>query len=383
MLRNLRLYSKKIIIRFAKNIILKHVNHARYTKKCLLVYITKPFVTGTKARHPNYFEAKGIVKVLDDLRYDVDVVFFCNDKFKDFDQYDLIIGLGDCFDNSVLQCKSSTVRIYYATGANFIDSFSNEVIRWSNLYDRRGIVKSSSRFGMPRNPQLAIQSMKNVDGVITVGGQWCASTYSMWEKKIYQVGVIPFTHYSYKDMDRNISSCKYNFLWLGGKGLVHKGLDLVLESFACMPDYNLYIACEYEKGFFECFAKELNMRNIHYVGFVNTESRKFYELSNNCAYTISASCSEGICTSVLTCMHTGLIPVTNMESGIDHGYQIEDCDTASIIEVLQKLKNISDEDVRLKMEESYQFVKNNYSAEAFCSRFESALTDILEDRRNV
>lgn len=383
MLNVIKAYSKRIFTSFAKYVVLKHVNHSQFEKKCLLIYITKPFVKYTKASHPNYYEAKAIVSVLNNLGYDIDVVFFSNEKFNKFEKYDLIIGLGDCFDNSIIKCKNNAVRIYYATGANFIDSFENEVKRWIDLYDKKGTVISPSRFGMPKNLQLAIQSMKRVDGIITVGGEWCASTYSMWGKKIYQVGVIPFMHYSNMDMNRDISECKNNFLWLGGKGLVHKGLDIVLETFSRLPDHNLYIACNYEKGFFEKYINELNMENIHYMGFINTSSEKFFELSNRCAYTIGASCSEGTCTSIVTCMYTGLIPVTSKESDIDYGYKIEECSSKAIIEMIHKLDEMTDKEVEEKMKESYQFVNNNYSVEAFQEKFNNALINILEDCQNA
>ena len=362
-----------------KNIVLKNVSHSKHLKRCLLAYITKPFVKGTKAKHPNYYEAQIIVSVLNELGYCVDVAFLGNKKFKRFDKYDLIIGLGDCFHNSVAKCKNNALRIYYATGANFITSFQNEIERWIDLYDRKGVVIAPSRFGMPQDPQLAIQSMKNCNGIITVGGDWCTSTYSMWNKSIYQVGVIPFTYYSYIDMNRNISKCKYNFLWLGGNGLVHKGLDIVIEAFSKVPEYNLYIACNYEKGLFEKYEKELKLKNIHYVGFINTNSDKFYELSNKCIYTICTSCSEGTCTSVVTCMYNGLIPITSKESGINYGYKLSENKCDAIIEILQKLDKKSDEEIETEMQESYKYVSENYTYDMFRKKLKNALTSILKD----
>jgi len=377
MLNEIRTYTKKMITVLAKYVVLKNVNNSKCSKRCLLAYITKPFIKGTRAQHPNYFEAKTIVSVLEELGYCVDVVFFSNEKFNKFAKYDLVIGLGDCFDNSVGKCKSGAVRIYYATGANFLVSFFNEIERWSELYDKKGTVISPSRFGMPRNPQLAVQSMKNCNGIITVGSEWCASTYLMWNKTVHQVGIIPFTYYSYTDMNRNISKCKYNFLWLGGKGLVHKGLDIVIETFAQMPEYNLYIACDYEKGLFDKYEKELNMKNIHYVGFINTDSKKFCGLANKCAYTLCTSCSEGMCTSVITCMYTGLIPITSKEAYIDYGYKLDNYKCASVIEILQKLNKKTDEEIQTEMQKSYRYVCENYTQDIFKEKFKDALLDIL------
>lgn len=385
MIKDIKAYSKKIIIELAKYVVLKNVNHSHYDKKCLLAYITKPFIKGTKASHPNYFEAKAIAAVLDELNYDVDVCFFCNDKFKNFNKYDLIIGLGDSFDNSINKVRGgkNVARVFYATGANFISSFYNEIERWIDLYDKKGIIVAPSRFGLPKNPQISIQSMKSVDGIITVGGQWCASTYNMWGKCIYQVGVIPFTKYSYTDMNRNISLCRCSFLWLGGKGLVHKGLDIILETFVRMSNYNLYIACNYEKGFWDKYADELNKENIHYVGFVNTNSSKFYELANKCAYTIGTSCSEGTCTSIVTCMCTGLIPITSKESGIDYGHVIDDCNSDSIVEMITELNKKSDEEIQADMERTYKYVSENYTEDIFRRKFKYALHNILKEKYEV
>ena len=66
---------------------------------------------------------------------------------------------------------------------------------------------------------------------------------------------------------------------------MHKGLDLVLEAFAGMPDHHLYVCgpLQQEKDFVKAFYTELyETPNIHAVGWVDLEGPEFLEIVNKC-----------------------------------------------------------------------------------------------------
>lgn len=74
--------------------------------------------------------------------------------------------------------------------------------------------------------------------------------------------------------NRNINEVKKNFLWMGSLGLIHKGLDLLLEIFNELPDYNLYIcgSTKNEPEFEYLYFDELyRTKNIHTYGFVGVD----------------------------------------------------------------------------------------------------------------
>ena len=101
----------------------------------------------------------------------------------------------------------------------------------------------------------------------------------------------------------------------------------LVEIFNNNPNINLFIAGLRKEE--EKYIK-LGAKNIYNIGFVNVNSEKFNELMNKCSFVILASCSEGMATSVLTCMNHGLIPLVTKECGISleeqfllHDYRID------------------------------------------------------------
>jgi glycosyltransferase involved in cell wall biosynthesis len=102
--------------------------------------------------------------------------------------------------------------------------------------------------------------------------------------------------------------------------MVHKGLDLVLEAFAQMPDFHLTVCgpVQHEKDFEDAYNKELyHTANILTTGWMDVSSPEFIEIARNCAGLVYPSCSEGQAGSVVTCMRAGLVPIVSLESGVD------------------------------------------------------------------
>ncbi|MES2006540.1 MAG: glycosyltransferase [Patescibacteria group bacterium] len=113
---------------------------------------------------------------------------------------------------------------------------------------------------------------------------------------------------------------KGNFIWFGGAGAVHKGLDLVLEAFATMPEYTLtvYGKLGNEDDFTHAYDKELfHTPNIHMKGWVDPGSPEFAHATTHSLAIIYPSCSEGTAGSVVLAMHAGLIPIISRETGVD------------------------------------------------------------------
>ena len=69
-----------------------------------------------------------------------------------------------------------------------------------------------------------------------------------------------------------------NFVWMGGGGAVLKGLDITLEAFSKMPEFNLHVLgpASVEKDFIKEYKKELEETpNINYYGRVDVTGEKF------------------------------------------------------------------------------------------------------------
>lgn len=108
-------------------------------------------------------------------------------------------------------------------------------------------------------------------------------------------------------------------MWYGGYGPFHKGLDLVVDAFAALPDCQLHIMghVEQDPRFFDWFKTKLAQHpNLHYHGWVTPESPLFYKLAAECDGIVFASSSEGGAGSVLQAMQFGLIPVANTQTAL-------------------------------------------------------------------
>ena len=112
--------------------------------------------------------------------------------------------------------------------------------------------------------------------------------------------------------DKDFAAARTRFLWIGSRGLVHKGLDLVLEAFARMPEVHLTVCgpIHEEPAFEAAFRRELyETPNIETLGWVDIASPAFAELLKRTVALVYPSAAEACCGTVVNSMQAGLIPV--------------------------------------------------------------------------
>jgi hypothetical protein len=340
----------------------------------LISYILKPFLKGVGYEHSNQIEALKIAEIFNELGYIVDIYDF-NYPYEIKQTYDLYFGIGALFEKLVMQRKIDKKYIFYATGAYFGWANSAEIERIANLYKRKNVLVEPKR--LVKKPTYFASQLS--DAIITIGNDWTVSTYIYSKMPIYKVPVSVYNIKWKNSIKRDFNNYRKNFLWFGSSGLVHKGLDLCLEVFRDLPDYNLYICGPKEKDFFEIYRDELNLPNIHYLGFMDINSDDFRKIVEKCVFSIFPSCSEGQSGSVLTTMSTGLIPLITRYSGVDidnKGFYIE----ADIDKIKNKVLEVSKIDVKELEELSFknrEYVKNFHSIENFKQKMKENLINIL------
>ena len=159
-----------------------------------------------------------------------------------------------------------------------------------------------------------------------------------------------------------------------------KGLDILIEVFKDLPELELFVCAPNEDDFDEFYKETLNnSKNIHSIGFILVAEKKFNKLTEECGYVILPSCSEGIATSVVSCMRKGLIPITTYETGVDlkdFGFLIEDLDIDKLKNQLKEISNIPKEDFLKKILKTY-FESFNYTQEKFSEMFEKSLIEVI------
>ena len=330
-----------------------------------------PYLT----HHSRYWESAEIARLLNCHGYIVD--YFHSKGYPKivWNKYDLII---DCVDNlKDAPYIAGQTKVYYSCGIHWITWNLAELNRTRMFHERTGIV-------VPTNRQIISSVSDQYADIITYyGTDLQINSFDKKPKKIQlniSSVIIPTTR------KKNIAKARNNFLWLGGGGMLHKGMDLVLEAFAKMPRANLYIAggMEDEPKFWG-WAKTIiaTHENIHYLGFMDVASRQFEEVANECIGIVYASAAEGGPGSVAQALHFGLIPMVTPSSLVRAeilGYSIDgSTDTEiirSIIERVRSVMNLPEHELRQKSDAVREFALRYHTRSAYTESFEQLLDRI-------
>lgn len=362
-----------------------NVNNTNYSKKCLLVYVIRPFLVPADKigdSHQNQKQAVEMARVIGTFGYNVDAADFSNTyalrhiKAK----YDLIIDIqtlrtpGFWSNNMNNDCK----LVIYSTGSSVTFSYKQEHKRLDDLERRRG-VRLTPRSGNTKPEREAI--IETADAFWHIGNSYNIHTYEYL--KLPPVYLIKNTGYKFGWLRNDIIRDKRSFVFFASVGQVLKGLDLLLEifgreGFGC----NLYICSAFmnEKDFCDEYRHELFERpNIFPVGFVDINGQKFREITEKCAYVIMPSCSEGIAGSILTAMSAGVIPIVSRECGFydDEVINLPDCRSETIEQYISEYSQKPDEWIKEHSEHSVNIVKARYSFESFGRSVNDAMTAML------
>lgn len=288
-------------------------------KNALLSYIVQPFRLPPdhpdNLRFSNVGLAKTIYEALGDLGYETDVIEYTDTDFASGKAYDLVVYHGGVnFDHLAGTVAPDAVKAYFSTGSYWKTHNENEVARFEDLRRRRGVDLPLDRYIDTSEEE----ANRRADGIICLGNAAAKDTYAGFPL------VVNLNNAAYADdycdrVQKDFGRGRRGFLFFGAVGSVHKGLDLLIETFLDL-DCELYVCGSLEPHFLELYREELSRAgNIHLIGWVTLRSRAFYDLMNRCNYVIFPSASEGQPGSVVECMHRGLVPIVSEESHIDTG----------------------------------------------------------------
>ena len=332
--------------------------------------------------HTNRWESLQIAETFLDLGYQVDVIGENNDRFLPAKNYSLFVGNRINFDRIADHLNRDCVKILHIDTAHWLFNNTSEHRRLLTLQQRRGFTLTTRR---SLAPNLAIE---HADHATILGNEFTISTYKYANKPFYRVPISVPAMYPWPE-NKDFDQTRKHFLWLGGYGFVHKGLDLVLEAFADMPDYHLTICgrIDDEKDFQRAFYELLyETPNIHTEGWIDIESRKFLEISHRCIALIYPSCSEGQCGGVVSCMHAGLIPIISYQSGVDvhesFGLILKECSVDEIKSSIRKVSSFSGRELKSMARNAWDFARANHTRERFVEEYRKAMSSIMALSRN-
>jgi glycosyltransferase involved in cell wall biosynthesis len=375
-----------IIRRPSKSAVLKNVFDTSLPQNALLSYISSVFSENDQSnRHTNRYTTYIIGEVLRDCGYNVDVINYDAEFPGDFSKYHLVIGLGKSLEQVLLQRPESigTKVIWFGTGCNPLFSNQATLQRLRDFYVRTGkVIPASSRYireDWPLQHEIA-------DWIILHGASFARSTYR--QENISSVHAPVFIHHNWQKTIAEWNDASLNYLWFGNGGAIHKGLDLVIETFVNLPHLKLHIAgdIEHESGFFNHYRHLFNPQsNIIYHGFVKVDSPEFSQLMNRCAFVIYPSASEGNSPSVLTCMaNGGLIPIVSRNADIDldgYGIYIEHITLNGVMEAALMAARLSPEQLFAQSELILNKIPPIHSFGHFREEFRDAFLNAIQSLR--
>jgi glycosyltransferase involved in cell wall biosynthesis len=212
------------------------------------------------------------------------------------------------------------------------------------------------------------------------------NTFRYANKPLYPVPIIPSPGSPWP-AGKDFEASRRRYIWFGSGGLVRKGLDLVLEAFAALPDYHLTVCgpIKEESDFESAYHKELyETPNIETIGWVDVEGPKFHEICRTSVALIYASCAEGQCGGVVASMHAGLIPLISYESGVDvhdFGMILPDCSIDGIQNAVRRLSDLPAGQLAQMARQAWEYARANHSREKFSQEYKRVIEDVLEGEK--
>ena len=294
--------------------------------------------------------------------------------------YDVVFGFGSAYKQACMD-NPEALKI------SFIMENHPDVV--SQKYSDR------IRYFKSRHPHIDISSsivrsgffdadqFKLSDAGILMSSRYNSLNFSELRNKILLINCNSIFNKKYEfvpeEVIKSISSSRRNFLWFGSVGLIHKGLDIVIDAFKELPDLslNVYGLDKKEYGLFE----ELKADNTYNKKRINVLSDEFItDVVKKHNFMILDSCSEGMSTAVSTCMAHGIIPIVSMECGFNEApciIRLEDNSVEGVKAAIQKACDMSDEEVLAMRKDCYEYARNQFSLEHFDHVFYEELNKIL------
>ncbi|MDD3531293.1 MAG: glycosyltransferase [Candidatus Pacebacteria bacterium] len=348
--------------------------------RVLLSYKTDPFFDFDKkeAYHSNMWECREIANIFLRLGYTVDVIDWFDYQFVPHERYDYFIDLGLQMRRIGGRLNADCVKVFHTTTSHW---------RFNNAAERERLAALAARRGAELKPRRLLAEsfgVEDADFCTLIGNGATESTYAFANKKMHRIPVSTARTHPFPDK-RDIERAKKNFIWLGGVGAVHKGLDLVLEAFALMPEYHLTVCGDVatETDFADEYRRELyETENITYRGRVDIGGDAFSALANTAIAAINPSCAEGQSVTAIDCMHAGLIPVLTAETGVDtgdFGVRIDEPTVDGIVRVVRTIAAMENDELVRRSREAWKYARKNNTRERFSEEFTKFVTMLEKD----
>ena len=253
-----------------------------------------------------------IVKALNSKGYSVDIVDCGIPGFEPRKHYDFFLGHAVHTRSILDRLPKGAFVMNYASGAYWKEFNRMSQERYDNFCRRKGLPPVRDFVRSFRGTEQGEEYLVRRADATFLSGPRTVATYAGVAKGMSLLYLGAYVEKDYLVEDRDFEAGRKNFVYVAGTGgNVQKGMDLLLEAFARMPDLHLYIYCKVEEEVRRAYRLELALPNIHFVyhyskGPLRSRMRKLLKKIN---FTISAPMDSGPGTALLGSLGIGLIPV--------------------------------------------------------------------------
>lgn len=353
--------------------------------RVLLSYIIDPFLLPPGGRisndHHNHWLSLQIAHTFLELGFAVEVISFLNQSFAPSGRYDYFVGTRINFQRLAEALNPDCVKILHLTTAHWLFNNSASLQRTLALQQRRGVALALHK---QVEPNWAIECADYC--TTNLGNGFNVGTYAYAGKPIFQIPLPTCATYAWPAA-RDFAASRRRFVWFGSGGLVHKGLDLVLEAFAELPDYRLTVCgpVNREADFEAAYRRELyQLPNIRTLGWVDVEGPQFRQLAAESLGVVFASCAEGGGASVVTCMQAGLVPLVNYESCVavgDFGVSLDPVDSAGIRQAVVALGERPLGELADRARQTWEHTRSHHDRERYAASYRQVIGEIMSQGR--
>lgn len=342
----------------------------------LLAFILRGFTEQPiPVSHQHFWESVAMAQAWRDLGYRVDVIDNYNFEFMPKRRYDFLIATRMILEKLADRVNEECVKILHIDTAHWLYHGTAEHQRMLQAQERRG--RTFTRlYPVERN-----RAIERADCATMKGNDFTRSTYAYAGKPIWPVPTSTVRMFPFPE-DRVTESARRHFVWLGSRAPIHKGLDLVLEAFAGMPDCRLTVVGPLgeDEEFSEAYADELAMPNVTVTGWVDMTGGAFESIARTAIALIYPSCSEGQSGAVVACLHAGLIPVVSRFSGVDvspdMGRVLAESTVEEIRRTVRSLSELPTGELEAMARRAWDYARENHTRQAFAERYRAAITEI-------
>ncbi len=356
-------------------------------KKVLISFVLHPlYKMYFIGRIRYYFSINGltlyIIRAFRDLGYTCHFIHAVDREFKVKDEYSAAVFHVGNFDVINPQLPKNCKTIAFETGAYWPVHNQKELERFHELKVRRGADLKPDRFhGKGAETDFMLN---NVSAVVALGDDFTRESFSQF-KNLYPLNsaFLPDKYFSQEDLEKkDFGLAKKNFLYFGGGGEVHKGLDLLIEVFSKLPNLNLFLCNNLSENFLKVYKKDLEKSpNIHVLGYIPQRSQGFYQLVKKCAFNVHISCSEGSPGGIIELLQYGIIPLATQESNIDlngFGFKLQTHNLEEISQAVIKLSELPNEEVKNLANKTRVAAFEKFSDDAFLKNLKHILKEQIQ-----